>query len=74
LHHLPLTSRVLLRRDGYREMLDLWRRFHQARRPLFAPLQHALATNVVVLRLTPRQSRIIEAVIGLISFFMLQLG
>ncbi len=42
LHHLPLTSQVLLRRDGYREMLDLWRRFHQARRPLFAPLQHAM--------------------------------
>jgi len=42
LHHLPLASQVLLRRDGYREMLDLWRRFHQARRPLFAPLQHAM--------------------------------
>ncbi len=42
LHHLPLTSQVLLRRDGYRDMLDLWRLFHQARRPLFAPLQHAM--------------------------------
>ena len=42
LHHLPLASQVLLRRDGYREMLDLWYRFHQARRPLFAPLQHAI--------------------------------
>ena len=47
LHHLPLTSQVLLRRDGYREMLDLWRRFHQARRPLFAPLQHAMDVRYV---------------------------
>jgi predicted component of viral defense system (DUF524 family) len=42
LHHLPLTSQVLLRRDGYRELLVLWQRFHQARRPLFAPLQRAI--------------------------------
>jgi len=42
LHRLPLNSQVLLRRDGYREMLDLWQRFQHARRPLFAPLQQAL--------------------------------
>jgi len=42
LHHLPLSSQVLLRRDGYREMLELWQHFQQARRPLFAPLQQAL--------------------------------
>jgi len=45
LHRLPLYSQVLLRRDGYREMLDLWQRFQQARRPLFAPLQQALETR-----------------------------
>jgi predicted component of viral defense system (DUF524 family) len=42
LYCLPLNSQVLLRRDGYRELLDLWLRFQQARRPLFAPLQQAL--------------------------------
>ncbi|MCP4536732.1 MAG: DUF2357 domain-containing protein [Chloroflexi bacterium] len=42
LHQLPLNSQVLLRRDGYREVLDLWQRFQYARRPLFAPLQQAL--------------------------------
>lgn len=42
LHHLPLTSQVLLRRDGYRELLPLWQRFQGARRPLFAALQQAM--------------------------------
>jgi len=42
LHRLPLNSQALLRRDGYRELLDLWQRFQQARRPLFAPLQQAI--------------------------------
>ncbi len=42
LQHLPLSSRVLLQRDGYRDVLDLWRTFHHARRPLFAPLQQAM--------------------------------
>lgn len=42
MHHLPLTSQVLVRREGYRTMLDLWRRFHRARRPLFARLQQAI--------------------------------
>lgn len=49
LHHLPLASQVLLRRDGYREMLDLWCRFHQARRPLFTPLQHAMDVRDVAM-------------------------
>jgi predicted component of viral defense system (DUF524 family) len=40
--HLPLGSQVLLRREGYRTLLDLWRRFHRARRPLFARLQQAI--------------------------------
>ncbi|MBC8263355.1 MAG: DUF2357 domain-containing protein [Anaerolineales bacterium] len=42
LHHLPLTSQVLLRREGYCNLLALWQRFQQARRPLFAPLQQAM--------------------------------
>jgi hypothetical protein len=39
---LPLNSQVLLRRDGYRELLTLWQRFQQARRPFFAALQQAI--------------------------------
>ena len=42
MHQLPLSSQVLLRREGYRALLDLWRRFHRARRPLFAHLQQAI--------------------------------
>jgi hypothetical protein len=42
LAHLPLSSQVLLRREGYRDLLLLWQRFHQARRPLFEPLQQAI--------------------------------
>ena len=33
---------MLLRRDGYREILGLWQLFTHARRPLFAPLQQAI--------------------------------
>jgi len=42
MQRLPFSSQVLLRREGYREMLALWRLFQQARRPLFAPLQQAI--------------------------------
>lgn len=42
MRYLPLRSQVLLRRDGYRTLLDLRRRFHSARRPLFGRLQHAI--------------------------------
>lgn len=38
----PAASQVLLRRYGYRELLDLWRLFHQARQPFFDPLQTAI--------------------------------
>lgn len=38
----PGGSQVLLRRDGYRELLDLWRRFHLAQHPFFADLQQAI--------------------------------
>ena len=42
LHHLPLASQVLLRRDGYRDLLELWQIFRQARRPLFGRFQQAI--------------------------------
>jgi uncharacterized protein len=42
MHYLPLSSQVMLRREGYRDMLHLWRIFHQARRPLFAFFQEAI--------------------------------
>jgi hypothetical protein len=42
LRYLPLHSQVLLRREGYRELLSLWQHFQQARQPLFAPLQQAI--------------------------------
>lgn len=42
MRRLPLESRVLMRRDGYREMLAMWQIFNHARKPLFAPLQQAI--------------------------------
>lgn len=42
LFRLPFESRVLTRREGYRELMDLWFRFQQARRPLFEQLQQAI--------------------------------
>lgn len=42
MRYLPLRSQVLLQRDGYRTLLDLWRRFHCARRPFFGRLQEAI--------------------------------
>ncbi|MBN1921824.1 MAG: DUF2357 domain-containing protein [Anaerolineae bacterium] len=42
MHQLPFSSQVLLRSAGYRDLLDLWQRFQQARRPLFAALQQAI--------------------------------
>ncbi len=42
MQRLPASSQVLLRREGYRQMLDLWQRFHRSRRPVFEPLQHAI--------------------------------
>ena len=38
----PSASQVLQRRDGYRELLQLWQIFHHARRPLFESLRHAI--------------------------------
>ncbi|MBI5833664.1 MAG: DUF2357 domain-containing protein, partial [Armatimonadetes bacterium] len=42
MRRLPFASQVLLRRDGYRELRDLWQRFQLARRPLFGALSEAL--------------------------------
>ena len=42
LHHLPLASQVLLRREGYRDLLELWQMFQHARRPLFGQFQQAM--------------------------------
>lgn len=43
----PEASQVLLRRDGYRELLQLWRLFHLARHPFFANLEQAIDTRDV---------------------------
>jgi predicted component of viral defense system (DUF524 family) len=42
MQRLPTASRVLMRREGYRELLDLWRRFQLAQHPLFARAQQAI--------------------------------
>lgn len=42
MRRIPSSSRVLLRREGYRELLDAWRLFNLARRPFFGPLQLAI--------------------------------
>jgi predicted component of viral defense system (DUF524 family) len=42
LQRIPTSSRVLLRREGYRQLLHLWRLFHLARRPLFGALHQAI--------------------------------
>ncbi len=42
LNQLPLHSQVLLRREGYRELLQAWRLFHQARQPLFEAVERTI--------------------------------
>lgn len=42
LERIPAASRVLQRRDGYREVTHLWFSFQRARQPLFDQLQHAI--------------------------------
>ncbi|MGC4107717.1 MAG: DUF2357 domain-containing protein [Thermomicrobiales bacterium] len=39
---IPGESRVLQRRDGYRELTRLWFAFQRARQPLFDRLEHAI--------------------------------
>ncbi len=41
LRQLPASSRVLMRREGYRELYGLWRSFQLGRRPLFRSLSEA---------------------------------
>jgi len=43
LQFVPLGSQVLLRRPGYRELRALWQTFQQARRPVFEPVDQAIA-------------------------------
>lgn len=42
IHHLPSSSQVLLRKEGYRDLLYLWQIFQQSRKPMFEPLQQAM--------------------------------
>ena len=42
MEHFPSASQVLLRREGYRELLTLWQTFHHARRPLFETWRQAM--------------------------------
>lgn len=44
---IPSASRVLLRRDGYRDLFALWGLFQQSRRPLFAALDEVIAVRDV---------------------------
>lgn len=45
----PAASRVLLQRDGYRNLRELWQLFQHARRPLFAPLHQAMELRDIAL-------------------------
>jgi predicted component of viral defense system (DUF524 family) len=42
MRRFPTESQVLIKRDGYRELLQLWRLLQLARRPFFGPLQEAI--------------------------------
>jgi predicted component of viral defense system (DUF524 family) len=43
----PTSSRVLLRKDGYRDLFALWEQYQRARRPLFAALDAAMSVRDV---------------------------
>lgn len=45
--YFPSSSQVLLKRDGYRELLQLYRLFHLARHPFFQPLAEAIDSRDV---------------------------
>jgi len=45
--YFPSGSQVLLKRDGYRELLQLYRLFNLARRPFFGPLAEAIDSRDV---------------------------
>ena len=40
--HLPTTSRVLMRADGYRQLYQLWLEFGRTSEPFLSGLQHAI--------------------------------
>lgn len=42
MQRFPGSSQVMMRREGYRQMLALWHSFQHARHPLFGALQHAI--------------------------------
>jgi predicted component of viral defense system (DUF524 family) len=43
----PASSRVLLRKEGYRDLFALWGLFQRSRRPLFGALETAMAVRDV---------------------------
>jgi predicted component of viral defense system (DUF524 family) len=43
----PASSRVLLRKEGYRDLFALWGLFQRSRRPLFGALEAAMAVRDV---------------------------
>jgi len=45
--YFPSSSQVLLKRDGYRELLQLYRLFNLARHPFFQPLAEAIDSRDV---------------------------
>ena len=42
MEQFPAASQVLMRREGYRQMRELWQSFFCAREPFFAPLQEQI--------------------------------
>lgn len=42
MHHIPLNSQVLLRREGYQDLFFLWQQFHHSARMLFDEWQWAM--------------------------------
>lgn len=42
LHAIPFHSQVLMRREGYRDLMLLWQQFHTARSPLFDRWEQAI--------------------------------
>ena len=47
LHAIPFNSQVLLRREGYRDLMQLWQQFHSARSPLFDRWQQAIDLRAI---------------------------
>lgn len=47
LHSIPFHSQVLLRREGYRDLMRLWQQFHTARSPLFERWEQAVDLRAI---------------------------